>query len=111
MNNSLKGFALGTFLTVVLAAGCFGLRAHAEPQQVPKPPSSKLVTIDADGAYYSVNAALVDEVDAFDVGNGLLEVHVYTYAALEGDTKELFSVQIPKKTHDAFLSDVNRLRN
>ncbi len=127
MRDQLKPLFLGSFATLVVATALFGAQAFADstvartnatPQdkepvgfiQVGSTKPYPVVTISDENSHFSLAADLIDKVDAFDVGEGNLEVHVYTYHDISGDMKEQFQITVKKSEHQKYVESVNKLR-
>ncbi len=127
MRDQLKPFFIGSFGTLVVSTALFGTQAFADsteastnatPQdkepvgfiQVGSTKPYPVVTISDENFHYSLAADLIDKVDAFDVGEGNLEVHVYTYHDISGEMNEMFQITVTKSEYQKYVDAVNKLR-
>ncbi len=109
--DSLKPFLFGSLATLVVAGALFGSKAYAETQQPIKNPAAHLVSIETESSSNSMSADLVDQVDAYDIGEGVMEVHITSINDFTGEEKEILQINISRKVLNDFIKEVNKYRN
>jgi len=109
--DSLKPFLFGALATFAVAGALFGSNAYAEVQQPVKNPAAHLVSIDTDSSSNHMSADLVDQVDAYDIGEGVMEVHITSINDFSGEEKEILQINMTRKALNDFIKEVNKYRN
>lgn len=109
--DSLKPFLFGSLATLVVAGALFGSNAYAETQQPVKNSAAHLVSIETDSSSNSVSADLVDQIDAYDNAEGVMEVHITSINDFSGEEKEILQINMTRKALNDFIKEVNKYRN
>ncbi len=108
--NTIRPFAFGALITLVIAGALFGQTAIAEPVQQ-KQQSTHLISLPVTDSVHAVSSDLIDQIYAFDIGDGLYEVSIISINDYTGAQLEVVKVNMRKEAVTEFIKEANKYRN